>query len=110
MLGFWLRQFNAGSLICGLCLSSSAKFLFVCSNLMYVLEDRVGDICGLSFVGCWCQFEIGTLDKGFHDLSVSHFPLSQFGVSAWCLKCTKHMACNGVVQYVLEQKVGGLKK
>ena len=53
---------------------------------------------------------IGTLDKGFHDLSVSHFSLSHFGVSAWCLKCTKRMGCNGLVQYVLEQKVGGLKK
>ena len=24
------------------------SFLFVCSNLMYILEDRVGDICDLS--------------------------------------------------------------
>ena len=51
MLGFWLCQFNTGGLVCGLCLSSWAKF-FLCSNLMYVLEDRVGDICGLSFIGC----------------------------------------------------------
>ena len=27
MLGFWLCQFNTGSLDCGLCLSSSAEFL-----------------------------------------------------------------------------------
>ena len=41
---------------------------------------------------------------------MSHFSLSHCGVSALCLKCTKHMGCNGVVQCVLEQKVGGLKK
>ena len=46
------------------------------------------------------------LDKGFHDFSVSHLSLSHFGVSAWRLKCTKHTGCNGVVQYVLERKVG----
>ena len=46
------------------------------------------------------------LDKGFYDFSVSHISLSHFGVSARCLKCTKHMGCNGVVQNVLEQKVG----
>ena len=59
---------------------------------------------------CECQFEIGMLDKGFHELSVSHFSLSHFGVSAWRLKFSKHMGCKGVVQYVLEQKVSGLKK
>ena len=26
--------------------------------------------------------------------------MSHFGVSAWRLKCTKHLGCNGVVQYV----------
>ena len=55
MLAFWLCHFNTGRFVCGLCLSWSAKFfvcLFVCLNLMYVLDDRVGDICGLSFVGC----------------------------------------------------------
>jgi hypothetical protein len=27
-------------------------------------------------------------------VSVSFF-VPHFGVSAWCLKCTKHMGCNG---------------
>jgi len=37
------------------------------------------------------QFEIDTLDKGFIDLSESHFFVPHFGLSALQLKCTKHM-------------------
>jgi len=46
----------------------------------------------LSFVGCHlCQFKISTLGWGFHDLSLSHIFVPRFGMSAWRLKCTKHM-------------------
>ena len=47
---------------------------------------------------CLCQLEIGALDKGFLDLSVSHFFfVPHFVVSALCLKCTKHVGCNSDV-------------
>ena len=46
---------------------------------------------------CLCQFEIVALDKGLLDLSVSHFFVPYFGVSALCLKYTKHVDCNSCV-------------
>ena len=45
----------------------------------------------------FCEFEIGALDKGLHDLSVSHFFLSYFAVSALCMKCTEHVGRNSYV-------------
>ena len=45
---------------------------------------------------CLCQFEIGALDKGLLDLSVSHF-VPHFGASALCLKCTAHVDGNSCV-------------
>ena len=43
------------------------------------------------------QFEISTFDKGLIDLSGSHFFVPHFGVSALCLKCTKHVGRNNDV-------------
>ena len=43
------------------------------------------------------SFEIGALDKGLHDLSVSHFFLSYFAVSALRLTCTEHVGRNSYV-------------
>ena len=46
------------------------------------------------------EFEIGALDKGLLDLSVSHCFVPQFVVSALCLQCTEHVGCNSdVVQW-----------
>jgi len=45
----------------------------------------------------FCQFEIGAVDKGLLDLSVSHFFVPHYGVSALCLKCTEHVDCNSCV-------------
>jgi len=45
---------NTGSLACGLCLLITMKFFawFLQFNICgYV---RVGDVCGLSFFGCFC--------------------------------------------------------
>ena len=48
--------------------------LVCCSNLMYVVLERVGDFCGLRFVGCCLiQFKIVTLGNGLCYLSVSQF-------------------------------------
>jgi len=59
----------------------------------------VGDVCGLSFVGCpLFQFKNGRLGQGFCYLSLSHLSVPHFVVSAWRLKCTKHMGCNSDVQ------------
>ena len=46
----------------GLCLLSSTKFFFLgFSSIIYVVDIRVGDVCGLSFVGCClCKFKIST--------------------------------------------------
>jgi len=57
----------------------------------------VGDVCGLSSIGCiLCQFKNGRLGQLVVLLfvSVSLFFVRHFGLSAWFLKCTKHMCCN----------------
>jgi len=46
---------------------------------------------------CLCEFKIICDRLGvLLFLSVSLF-MSHFGVSEWCLKCTKHMCCNSDV-------------
>ena len=52
MLGFWLCQFNTGSLAWGLCLSAMTIFLFGCSNLIYVIYVTVSEVHVLNLVGC----------------------------------------------------------
>ena len=43
---------------------------------------------------------MGALDKGLLDLSVSHYFVPHFGVSALCLQCTAHVGYNSdVVQW-----------
>jgi hypothetical protein len=55
----------------------------------------VGDVCGLSLVWCHlCNFKNGRFGQGFCYLSVSHFFVPNFRVSAWPLKCTKHLGAN----------------
>ena len=46
---------------------------------------------------CLCQCKIVMIGQGFCYLSVSHLSVPHFGVSAWCLKCTKHMGTNSDV-------------
>jgi hypothetical protein len=63
-----------------------------CSNLIYVVYVRVGEVWGLSFIGCClCQFKIGTLGKALCYLQCLTFFVPHFGMSAWRLKYTKHM-------------------
>ena len=63
-------------------------WFFKFSNVVW---DKFGEFRGSSFIRCFlCQFEIGELDKGLLDLSVSH-SAPHFGVSALCLKCTEHV-------------------
>jgi hypothetical protein len=59
----------------------------------------VGDVCCVSFVGCCLfQFKNSGLGQGFCYFSVSYFFfVPHFVVSAWRLKCTKHMGCNSDV-------------
>ena len=56
------------------------------------MSFEVGTASGVFF-----QFEVRTFDKGLIDLSGSHFFAPHFGVSALCLKCTKHVGCNNDV-------------
>jgi hypothetical protein len=91
MLGFWLCQFNTGSFAWGLCLSSRIKFVVSIQCrlplVMFVVSIWLGVVCAfLRMVG-----------QAFCYLSVSHFFVPQFGVSAWHLKCTKHMGTNSYV-------------
>jgi len=37
---------------------------------------------------------VSAIVEGFSYLSVSHLSVPRFGVSAWRLKCTKHVGCN----------------
>jgi hypothetical protein len=54
-----------------------------------------GDVCGLNFVGCYFyHFKNGRLSQGFCYLSLSHFLVPRFGLSAWRLKCSKHVGPN----------------
>ena len=40
----------------------SCSFLGGFSSIIYILDVRVDDVCGLSFIGCClCQFKISTL-------------------------------------------------
>jgi hypothetical protein len=92
MLGFWLCQFNTGSLVWGLCSSWTTKF-FVWLNQF--------NVCSLCY-GWWClcQFKISRWGYIFLFVSVSLFFVPHFGLSACHLKCTKHMGCNiDVVQW-----------
>ena len=57
----------------------------------------MGDDCSLSSVGCFlCHFK-NTVRSVFCYLSVSHFFVPHFGVSAWRSKCTIHMGPNSDV-------------
>ena len=54
-------------------------WLFKFNNVIW---DKIGEVRGRSFIRCClCQFEIGALDKGLLDLSVSHFVCPKF----WCV-------------------------
>jgi hypothetical protein len=75
-----LCQFNTGSLASLLCLSSTFKFFFGCSNLIYVLKVTVSDVCVLNLVGCFYAI-LRTVGQVFCYLSVSHL----FGPSFWCV-------------------------
>jgi hypothetical protein len=55
------RHPSFGVVLCCVVLSSSTKFFF-CSNLIYVVEVTVGDVCDLSFIRyCLCEYKIGML-------------------------------------------------
>ena len=54
ILGFWLCQFNTGSLACGLCLLLTMKFFAWLLQFNICSLVRVGDVCGLSLFGCLC--------------------------------------------------------
>jgi len=60
----------------------------------------VGDVCGLSFgLVFLCQFKNRRLGQSVVRLfvNVSLLFVCHFGVSAWYLKCTKHVCCNSDV-------------
>jgi len=101
ILGFWFCHFNTSSLAWGLCLLLTTKFLVWCSSLIYVVLVTVGGVWGSNFIGCsLCHLMKGRLIQGFCYLSVSHFFVPHFDVSARRLKCTKHMGLNSsVVQW-----------
>ena len=45
-----------------LCCHRALSFFFGCTNLIYVVEVRVGVVCGLSLVGCCLyEYKIGML-------------------------------------------------
>ena len=82
-------------LLCGVCVMVIFVWLLKFNNVVW------GEVWGWSLIRCWlCQFEIGALDKGLLDLSVSYYFVPHFGVSAFCLKCTEHVGCKSdVVQW-----------
>ena len=59
MVPILYRHLSLGIVLC--CLRTLCYF-FGCSNLIYVVEVRFGDVCGLSLVGCClCEYKIGML-------------------------------------------------
>ena len=58
----------------------------------------VGDVCGLNLFRCVYAYLRSVGEVSFSVISQClTFYVSHFGVSAWCLKCTKHMCCNSDV-------------
>jgi hypothetical protein len=82
-----------------LCLLLSVKFLvwMFKFSMCVVLGLATLDIGTLSGVFFFFQFKIITLGHTVRYISASSF-FVPFVVSAWCLKCTKHLGCNGDVQ------------
>jgi hypothetical protein len=96
ILGFWLCKFNTGSLAWGCVCHRGLSLLFGCSNLIHVLKVTVSDVCGFNLIGCcFCRFKNGR--SGVLLLVNFSLFISQFDVSAWCLKCTTHKGPNSDV-------------
>jgi len=86
--GLCLLLWGLCLLLCGGCVCYCSGVVFVIVIFVWlfkfnnVIWDKIGDVIGWSFIRCClCQFEIGALDKGFLDLSVSHFVCPSF----WCV-------------------------
>jgi len=103
MLGFWLCQFNAGILVWGLCVSSTGEFFVwliqcnICSLYSWLVMFVVWVSSAVIFANLRSVVEVR-----FFVISqcLPFFLVRHFGVSAWRLRCTKHMGCNSdVVQW-----------
>ena len=80
-------------------LSWSTNFFFPpLSNLICIVYVTVADYCGLNFVVCFlCYFKKGMLGQVSVICHCVTFFVPHFSVSAWRLKCTKHMCPNSDV-------------